>query len=115
MSTRTRAALAALGTGFVLVLLFVTLQSTPTPLGLPDGDRAAAQLACHAAVRARVPDARFPHDASVATRDDGRLALSGSVDAGGASQAVRRNYACLLRRDRAGTYAPDSVTVWQSH
>lgn len=110
-----RFGLAALGACFVLVLLFTTLRSTATPLGLSDGDRASAQRACHAAVRARVPDARFPHDASVAARDDGRLALSGSVDAGGASQAVRRNYACLLRGDGAGTYTPDSVTVWQSH
>lgn len=115
MTTSTRFAVLGLGASFVLVLLFVSLQSTSTPLDLAPGDRAAAQRSCQGAVRARLPDARFPHDAGVEARDRGRLRLFGSVDAGSASQAVRRNYECLLHRDGSGGFAADSVRVWQSH
>ena len=105
----------ALGTGFLLVLLLATLRSTSTPLELAPADRSSAQLACQASVRARLPDARFPHDANIETRGTGHLHLSGSVDAGSPAQSVRRNYECLLRRDRSGDYVADSVLVWQSH
>lgn len=115
MTTRTRLALVAVGTAFAGILLFVTLRSTSTPLDLAAAERSAAQRACHDAVRARLADARFPLDPTVEARGGGHLHLSGSVDAGPASRAVRRNYACLLRRDGAGSYTPDSVTVWQSH
>lgn len=115
MTTSARLASLGLGTAFVLVLLFVSLQSTSTPLDLAAADRAAAQRACHAAVRARLPDARFPHSAGVEARDRGGLRLFGTVDAGSASQAVRRNYECLLHPDGSGAFAADSVRVWQSH
>lgn len=110
-----RLGILGLAVCFVLVLLVVTLRSTSTPLALSAEDGASAQRTCRDAVRARLPDARFPRDASVEDRGGGRLFLSGSVDAGSPSQAVRRNYECLLRRERPGVYAPDSVRVWQSH
>lgn len=115
MKTSARVAVFGLGTAFVLLLLFVSLQSTSTPLDLAAGDRAAAQRTCQGAVRARLPDARFPHDAGVEARDGGVLRLFGSVDAGNASQAVRRNYECVLGRDGSGGFTADSVRVWQSH
>lgn len=115
MTTSGRIAVLGLGTAFVLVLLFVSLRSTSTPLDLPPGDRAAAQRTCQDAVRGRLPDARFPHAASVEAREGGSLRLFGSVDAGSASQAVRRNYECLLRRAGPERFAADSVRVWQSH
>lgn len=105
----------ALAMCFGLVLLIVTLRSTSTPPDLTLGDRASAEHACRASVRARLPDARFPHDAGVESRGTGRLYLSGSVDAGSAAQAVRRNYECLLRRHSSGAYVVDSVRVWRSH
>ncbi len=115
MTTSVRFAILGLGTAFVLVLLFVSLQSTSTPLDLAAGDRAAAQRSCQGAVRGRLPDARFPHAASVEARDRGSLRLFGSVDAGSASLAVRRNYECVLLPDGAGGFVADSVRVWQSH
>lgn len=115
MTASARFAALGLGASFILLLLFVSLRSTSTPLGLAADDRAAAQRTCHGAVRARVADARFPHDASVEARDRGRLRLFGSVDAGSDSEAVRRNYECVLYRDGAGGFAADSVRVWQSH
>ena len=96
---------------FVVILLQVTLRSTRTPLQQPDADREAAQRTCRMLVRDRIPDARFPAAASVEAHGAERLRLSGSVDEG----ATRRNYQCLLRRDRSGAYVPDSVVVWQSH
>lgn len=115
MSFDARYAIPALGTCFLLVLLVVTLRSTPTPLDLTTEDRASAQRACRSSVRARLPGARFPHGANVGVREGGRLHLSGSVDAGSPTQAVRRNYECLLRRLDSGAYVADSVLVWQSH
>ena len=107
-------ALVGLGL-FLIVLLFITLRSTRTPLDQAGEDRAAAQDACRTSVRAQAPDARFPFDASVEQQGPGRLRLSGSVDVGPESQPVRRNYECVLRLNASGVYATDSVVVWQSH
>ena len=115
MSLTPRYAAIGAGISFLLVLLFVTLQSTSTPLELSTEARASAQRACQSAVRARLPGARFPFDAGIEAREGDRLHLSGSVDAGGPAQAVRRNYECLLRRLDSGAFATDSVVVWQSH
>ena len=113
--SRTRYAFLGLGTGFLVLLLLATLRSTSTPLELASEDRAAAERSCHSAVRDRVANPRFPHAANVEARTGGVLLLSGSVDGGDPAQAVRRNYECVLRRDGAGSYAADSVRVWQSH
>src|SRR5215218_3027402 len=99
---RTRFAIIGLGTCFLLVLLFVTLRSTSTPLELTAENRASAQRICQAEVRPRMADARFPHDANIEARGTGDLYLSGSVDGGSPTQAVRRNYECLLRRGASG-------------
>jgi hypothetical protein len=115
MPTSARFAAIGLGTAFVLFLLFVSLRSTSTPLHLAAGDRLAAQRTCRGAVRERLPDARFPHGANVEARDRGKLRLFGSVDAGSASEAVRRNYECVLLPDGSGGFVADSVRVWQSH
>lgn len=112
---RTSYVVAALGFAFVLLLLYATLRSTDTPLEQPPEDRKAAELACRTSVRTRVPHARFPLSASVERHGDGRLFLSGSVDAGTDGQIVRRNYECLLHQDSSGAYVADSVFVWQSH
>jgi hypothetical protein len=115
MTTSARFAAPGLGALFILLLLFVSLRSTSTPLDLAADDRAAAQRTCQGAVRARVAGARFPHAAGVEARERVRLRLSGSVDAGSASEVVRRNYECVLDRDGSGGWAVDSVRVWQSH
>lgn len=112
---RTSYVVASMGLAFVLLLLYATIRSTDTPLGQPSGDREAAELACRASVRSLVPQARFPFSANIARRADGRLSLSGSVDAGTKGQMVRRNYECLLHQDPSGAYVADSVVVWQSH
>ena len=113
--SRTRYAFLGAGAGFLVLLLLATLRSTSTPLELASEDRASAERSCHRAVRARIADARFPHAANVESRAGGALYLSGSVDGGVGGEAVRRNYECVLRRDGAGSYAADSVRVWQSH
>ena len=107
-------ALAGLGL-FLVVLLYATLRSTSTPLDQAAEDRALAQDACRAGVRAKAPDARFPFDPSVEQQGPGRLRLSGSVDLGLEDQPIRRNYECMLRLNPSGTYTTDSVLVWQSH
>jgi hypothetical protein len=112
---RTSYVVASMGLAFVLLLLYATFSSTDTPLEQPPGDREAAELACRTSVRRRVPNARFPFSASVERHRDGRLFLSGSVDAGIDGQNVRRNYECLLHQDRSGGYVADTVVVWQSH
>ena len=112
---RTSYVVASVGSAFVLLLLYTTLRSTDTPLDQPAEDREAAELACRTSVGRRVPQARFPFSASVERQDDGRLLLSGSVDAETDGQMVRRNYECLLRKDPSGAYVTDSVVVWQSH
>ena len=115
MTSRNRYGLAAVATSFLLVLLFATFRSTSTPLQLAPEARESARRACYASVVARLPGARFPHDPSMETRPTGQLFLSGSVDAGGPSQSVRRNYECVLRRDPSGAFVAESVSVWQSH
>jgi hypothetical protein len=112
---RTSYVVASMGLAFVLLLLYTTFRSTDTPLELPPEDREAAELACRTSVRTRVPHARFPFSASVERHGDGRLFLSGSVDAGTDGQIVRRNYECLIHQDPSGAYVADSVLVWQSH
>jgi hypothetical protein len=104
-----------MGLAFVLLLLYTTMQSTDTPLDQPTEDREAAELACRTSVRSRLPQARFPFSANVERHEDGRLFLSGSVDAGTKGQIVRRNYECLLHQDSSGAYVADSIVVWQSH
>lgn len=106
----------AVATCFVLVLLYATLRSTPTPLGQSSDDRLAAVRECQSAVREDVADARFPTSPNVTDLGEGRLLLSGSVDSGSETQTVRRNYECYLSPDSsAGAYEADSVEVWQSH
>jgi hypothetical protein len=112
---RTSRVVVSMGLAFVLLLLYTTIRSTDTPLGQPPEDREAAELACRTSVRSRVRQARFPFSANVARHADGRLFLSGSVDAGTEGQMVRRNYQCLLHQDPSGAYVADSVVVWQSH
>jgi hypothetical protein len=112
---RTSYVIASLGLAFVLLLLYTTIRSTDTPLEQPTEAREAAELACRTSVRSRVPQARFPFSANVRLHEDGRLVLSGSVDAGTEAQIVRRNYECLLHQDPSGAYVADSVVVWQSH
>lgn len=108
--------LAVTGLGlFLAVLLFTTLRSTSSPLDQAAEDREVVQDVCRTAVRTRAPDARFPFDANVEQQAPGRLRLSGSVDVGPRTQAVRRNYECILQRSPSGAYAADSVVVWQSH
>ena len=115
MTVSRTGSIVGLGAVFIAILLFVTLRSTSTPLTSTPEDRSSARDACQRAVRTRVSDARFPHDANVQARDAGRLHLSGSVDGGNGGQAVRRNYECVLHRDGAGAFVADSVRVWQSH
>lgn len=112
---RTSYVIASMGLAFVLVLLYTTIRSTETPLEQPPEDREAVELACRTAVRSRVPQARFPFSTNVRLHEDGRLFLSGSVDAGTEGQMIRRNYECLLHQDPSGAYVADSVVVWQSH
>ena len=112
---RTSYVVASTGLAFVLLLLYTTIRSTDTPLGQPPEDREAAELACRTSVSNRVPQAHFPFSADVERREDGRLFLTGSVDAEAEGQIVRRNYECLLRQDASGAYVADSVVVWQSH
>jgi hypothetical protein len=112
---RTSYVIASMGLAFVLLLLYTTIQCTDTPLDQPTEDREAAELACRTSVRSRLPQARFPFSANVERHEDGRLLLSGSVDAGTKGQIVRRNYECLLHQDPSGAYVADSIVVWQSH
>jgi hypothetical protein len=112
---RTSYVVVSIGLAFVLLLLYTTFRLTDTPLEQPPEEREAAELACRTLVQTRVSHAHFPFSASVERRDDGRLFLSGSVDAGTDGQMVRRNYECLLHRDPSGAYVADSVVVWQSH
>ena len=112
---RTPYVVASTGLAFVLLLLYTTIRSTDTPLEQAPEDREAAELACRTSVRSRVPQARFPFSANVGRHADGRLFLSGSVDAGAEGQMVRRNYECFLYQGPSGAYVADSVVVWQSH
>ena len=112
---RTSYVVASTGLVFVLLVLYATIRSTDTPLDLPAEDREAAEHVCRTSVKSRVPQARFPFSANVESHEDGRLFLSGSVDAETEAQTVRRNYECLLHQDPSGAYVADSVVVWQSH
>ena len=112
---RTSYVVASIGLVFVLFLLYTTIRSTDTPLTQSPEDREAAELACRASVQRRVAHARFPISPSVERHADGRLFVSGSVDAETDGQSVRRNYECLLHQEPSGAYVADSVLVWQSH
>lgn len=111
-----RSFLIVIGLGvFVLVLLYITVRSTSTPLTLSSEDRKAAQSVCHTSVRDRLPDARFPFDPNFEDQGSGRLRLSGSVDSGPDGQPVRRNYECLVANHQSGAYVADSVAIYQTH
>src|SRR5690606_4613219 len=72
---------AGLAAGFVLLLLYATVVSLPSPP--PTGvehDAESAGHACAAAVRERVPDARFPFAANAAYLGEARYRLNGQVD-----------------------------------
>jgi hypothetical protein len=108
-----RLAVAALAACFVGFLVYTTMASAPPAPDAGSGDRAVT--ACEGAVRDSAADARFPIAANVADLGGGRYRLDGVIDAGPESAPVRRNYECVIRRDRAGAYLADSVRVWQSH
>lgn len=107
---------AGLVAGFVLLLLYATVVSLPSPP--PTGvehDAEGAGRACTRAVRERVPDARFPFAANVTYLGEARYQLNGQVDAMRAGEMVRRNYECLVSYAGSGTYEADSLRLWQSH
>jgi hypothetical protein len=108
--------LAGLAICFLLVLLYATLGSTPTPFGQAREDHIAATRECQRAIRASVGDARFPFAATVNELHGGGLHLSGSMDSGSGLEAERRNYECFLSTHvSAGAYVADSVAIWKSH
>src|SRR5690606_35836617 len=102
--------------GFVLLLLYATVVSLPSPP--PTGvehDAESAGHACAAAVRERVPDARFPFAANATYLGEARYRLNGQVDAVHAGETVRRNYECVVSYAGSGAYEADSLRLWQSH
>lgn len=102
--------------GFMLVLLYMTLRFTSTPLGDDRDEHAAATRACHRAIKESLAGARFPFAANVTDLQGGQVQLSGSVDSGSGLQAERRNYSCFLTyHSSAGEYVADSIDVWKSH
>lgn len=106
---------AGLIAGFVLLLLFLTLVSTPSPP--PSGvahDARGAGGECEDAVRRRVADARFPFSPTVTYLGDARYRLQGTVESEIGGETVRRNYECVVGY-AGGAYRADSVRVWQSH
>ena len=107
---------AGLVAGFVLLLLFLTLISTPAPppSGVEHDARGAAR-ACEDAVRERVTGARFPFGANVTYLGDARYRLQGTVESPIGGETVRRNYECTVRYAGPDAYRADSVRVWQSH
>lgn len=109
-----RYALTAVACCFVLVLLYATLDSDPTP-AVDAAGRAAAERACERAVSERVPGARFPFSSNLTGYDGERYRLSGTVDAGSPGETVRRNYECVVRADPSGSPVADTMRVWQSH
>lgn len=107
---------AGLLAGFVLLLLFLTLVSTPAPP--PSGaehDARGAERECLDEVRERVQGARFPFGANVTYLGDARYRLQGTVESEIGGETVRRNYECLVGYAGGGGYRADSVRVWQSH
>ncbi|CAN5714546.1 hypothetical protein BH23GEM6_BH23GEM6_24410 [soil metagenome] len=101
---------------FVAILIHSTLGSTSTSRGhLREVDSAAASE-CRRAVREVVADGRFPFAANIEDLGEGRLQLSGTVDAGVGAESVRRNFECFLsHRSSSEEFRTDSVNVWQSH
>ena len=108
-------AIAGGGTAFLLLLFYITLRSTSTPLDQAPESQVAAQRVCQDSVRTLLPEADFPFDASIEERGAGQFRLSGSVDQGSERQTVRRNYECVVRQDSSGTLLAESVHVWRSH
>jgi hypothetical protein len=107
---------AGLAIGFVLVLVYVTIESTPFPRGEARAAHIVATRECQRAVRESVADARFPFGANVKKLHDGRLQLSGSMDSGNGMEAERRNYECLMSPHLGSDgYVADSVAIWKSH
>ncbi len=107
---------AGVAAGFVLVLLFLTLVSSPAPP--PSGvehDARGAERECVGAVRGRLDGARFPFGANVTYLGDARYRLQGTVESVITGETVRRNYECVVQYAGAGGYRADSVRVWQSH
>lgn len=101
---------------FVLVLLYLTVASSPAPppTGVEHDARAAGD-ACMGAVRARVEGARFPFGATAAYLGEARYRLSGTVETVLMGETVRRNYECVVQYAGPADYQADSVRVWQSH
>jgi hypothetical protein len=110
----TRTGYAALGIAgcFAAYLAYTTMAMAPDAPDVARGPEASQ--ACEGAVRAQLPDARFPIDPSTTDVAGGRVRLEGVVDSGPESAPVRRNYECLVSATGGG-YRADSVNVWQSH
>ena len=107
---------AGLGIGFVLVLLFVTLKSTPAPLREGRGALAEATRECQRSIQESVSDARFPFEPTMSDLQGDGILLSGTIDSGSGLQAERRNYSCYLSvRAESGSYVADSLEIWKSH
>jgi hypothetical protein len=114
--SRSKLAVLIGGSGFVLVLVYLTLLSMPDapPSGVAHSGRAAAE-ACVRAVQDSVAGARFPFSATVGYQGDARYRLSGTVESPLGGEVVRRNYECVVQYEDTGRYRADSVRVWQSH
>jgi len=115
--TRSRLTWLTAATGFLALLVYVTVVSRPAPP--PSGlahDARGAEQACASAVSDSVAGARFPFGANVAYQGDARYRLSGTVEASLSGGQMRRsNYECVIQYEDSGAYRARSVRVWQSH
>jgi hypothetical protein len=108
--------LAGVAGVFLLVLVFATLETSPTSEGPDRATLVDLTRECQRAIQESVPDARFPFEANVNDLRGDQVLLSGSVDSGSGLEAERRNYSCYMSvRAELGQFVADSVEVWRSH
>ncbi|HET7274882.1 MAG TPA: hypothetical protein VFI91_06860 [Longimicrobiaceae bacterium] len=106
----------AIALGFIAVLLYATVTSTPEPpLGGASYNRQAAERVCTDAVSERIQGARFPFAAEAVLVGEGSYRLNGMVDSPASGDAVRRNYECVVQQVESDSYRTESVRIWQSH
>lgn len=105
-----------IGAGFLLLLFYLALDSSPPlpPVGA-DHDARGAERSCLAAVREELPEASFPFSSNPRYLGDQNYQLSGTVEAPISGETVRQNYECFVRYRSADVYRTDSVRIWQSH
>lgn len=101
---------------FATWIFYVALSSAPPgpPTGV-DHNAQEAERACRLALRDSIPDPIFPFSATPTYLGEGRYQLSGTVDARGDGDGLRRNYECWIRFVEVGSYRADSIQLWQSH